>query len=147
LKLLQEQIKDDLDKGAKIIVGGKEAENLKGAFYEPTVLINITKNMRVWNEEVFAPILPVVKFKTEEEAIELANDTIYGLGSRVISENIDRAKRVALKIDAGTVEINQGSRWLSCNPFGGYKKSGMGREHGVVGFRELCQMKVISMNK
>lgn len=147
LKLLQEQLKDALDKGAKIITGGKIPENLKGAFYEPTILTDITKNMRVWNEEVFGPILPVIKFKIEKEAIELANDTIYGLGSRVISKDIERAKRVASKIDAGTVEINQGSRWLSCNPFGGYKKSGIGREHGIVGFRELCQLKVISMNK
>ncbi|MFC1626577.1 aldehyde dehydrogenase family protein [Patescibacteria group bacterium] len=147
LTLLQEQMKDALDKGAKIIIGGKEPENLKGAFYEPTILMSITKDMRVWNEEVFGPILPVIKFNTEEEAIELANDTIYGLGSRVISKNIERAKRMASKIDAGTVELNQGSRWLPCNPFGGYKKSGMGREHGIVGFRELCQLKVISMNK
>lgn len=147
LKLLKKQLQDALDKGAKIITGGKEPENLKGAFYEPTILTNITKDMRVWHEEVFGPILPVVKFKTEQEAIELANDTMYGLGSRVISKDIERANRVALKINAGTVEINQGSRWLLCNPFGGYKKSGMGREHGVMGFRELSQVKVISMSK
>jgi len=147
LKLLQEQLKDALNKGAKIIIGGKSPENLKGAYFEPTILTNITKDMRVYTEEVFGPVLPVIKFKTEEEAVELANDTIYGLGSRVISKDIERAKRVASKIDAGTVEINQGSRWLPCNPFGGYKKSGMGREHGVIGFRELCQLKVISMSK
>ena len=147
LILLQEQMKDALDKGAKVVIGGKSPENLKGAFFEPTILTNITKDMRVWNEEVFGPVLPIVKFKIEEEAIELANDTIYGLGSRVMSKDIERAKRVASKIDAGTVEINQGSRWLSCNPFGGYKKSGMGREHGIVGFRELCQLKVVSMDK
>lgn len=147
LKLLQEQLEDALDKGAKIITGGKTPKGLKGAYFEPTILTNITKNMRVYNEEVFGPILPVLKFQTEDEAVEIANDTIYGLGSRVISENIERAKRVASKIEAGTVEINQGSRWLSCNPFGGYKKSGMGREHGIIGFRELCQLKVISMSK
>ncbi|MFH1253712.1 MAG: aldehyde dehydrogenase family protein [Candidatus Uhrbacteria bacterium] len=140
-------MKDALEKGAQIIIGGKTPENLKGAFFEPTILINITKDMRVWKEEVFGPVLPIVKFKTEEEAIKLANDTIYGLGSRIISQDVERAQRVASQIEAGTVEINQGCRWLSCNPFGGYKKSGMGREHGTAGFKELCQLKVISMNK
>jgi acyl-CoA reductase-like NAD-dependent aldehyde dehydrogenase len=86
-------------------------------------------------------------FSTEQEAIDLANDTRYGLGSRVISKDKKRAERVASQIEAGTVEINEGDRWLLCNPFGGYKNSGMGREHGELGFRELCQVKVISESK
>lgn len=147
LILLQEQMEEALDKGAKSISEKKLPGYLRGAFFEPAILTNISKDMRIWKEETFGPILPVVKFKTEEEAIELANNTSYGLGARVISKDVERAKRVALKIDAGTVEINQGSRWLPCNPFGGYKKSGMGREHGIIGFRELCQLKVISMDK
>jgi len=144
--LLEEQVKDAVDKGAHIITGG-HAPSLNGAFYEPTLLTNITKDMRVWKEEVFGPVLPIVPFKTEDEAISLANDTTYGLGSRILSKDNERAKRVATRIEAGTVEINGASRWLSCNPFGGYKNSGMGREHGTVGFRELCQIKVISMEK
>jgi len=147
LDLLEGQVKDAVEKGAKIIIGGKPPANLNGAFYEPTILTDITKDMRVWTEEVFGPVLPIVSFKAEEEAIELANDTPYGLGSRVYSKDIERAKRVASKIEAGTVEINHGSRWLPCNPFGGFKSSGMGREHGIAGFRELCQIKVISMGK
>ncbi len=147
LVLLQDQVKDALKKGAKIITGGRIPDNLKGAFYQPTILVNIAKDMRIWNEEVFGPVLPVAKFKTEEEAVALANDTAYGLGSKVISGDIDRAERVASRIEAGNVEINQGSHWLSCNPFGGYKNSGMGREHGIIGFRELCQIKVVSASK
>ncbi len=147
LDLLEGQVKDAIKKGAKVIIGGNTPENLSGAFYEPTILTNVTRDMRVWAEEVFGPVLPVVSFKTEEEAIELANDTYYGLGSRVYSKDIERAKRVASKIKAGTVEINHVSRWLPCNPFGGFKSSGMGREHGIAGFRELCQIKVISMEK
>jgi len=147
LDLLEGQIKDAVKKGAKVVIGGKVPENLRGAFYEPTILTNITRDMRVWTEEVFGPVLPVIPFKTEEEAIVLANDTSYGLGSRVYSKDLERAKRVASKIEAGTVEINYISRWLPCNPFGGFKCSGMGREHGTVGFRELCQIKVISMEK
>lgn len=147
LILLQEQVDDALKKGAKIITGGKTPKNLNGAFYKPTLLTNITKDMRVWTEEVFGPALPVLSFKTEKEAIEMANDTRYGLGSRVFTKDSEQAKRVASRIEAGTVEINQVSRWLPCNPFGGYKQSGIGREHGIVGFRELCQIKVISTEK
>ncbi len=144
LILLEEQVKDAIEKGAKVIIGGKSPENLSGAFYEPTILTNISKDMRVWKEEVFGPVLPIVTFKTEEEAIELANDTTYGLGSRVFSNDIEQAERVASRINAGNVEINQANRWLLCNPFGGYKQSGIGREHGKIGFQELCQIKVIS---
>ena len=147
LDLLKEQVQDAVDKGAKVICGGKSPDNLEGAYYEPTLLTNITKDMRVWHEEVFGPVLSVVSFKTEEEAVELANDTIYGLGAIVFSNDKQRAHRVATKIDAGTVEINAENRWRGCNPFGGYKKSGMGREHGIIGFRELCQVKVISEKK
>ncbi|MBU4099668.1 aldehyde dehydrogenase family protein [Patescibacteria group bacterium] len=144
LNLLKEQVDDSFAKGAKIIAQLKLPNNLHGAFYPPTILGNITKDMRVWKEEVFGPVLPMVTFATEDEAIDLANDTPYGLGSKVMSKNNERAERVASKIEAGTVEINEASRWLSCNPFGGYKNSGIGREHGELGFRELCQVKVIS---
>ncbi len=147
LDLLKEQVKDALDNGANLVTGGNEPKGFNGAFYKPTILTNINFDMRVWKEEVFGPVLPIVTFKTEEEAIKLANDTIYGLGSRVYSKDIERTRRVASKIEAGTVEINYASRWLSCNPFGGYKQSGMGREHGTIGFRELCQIKVISESK
>ncbi|MFH1030367.1 MAG: aldehyde dehydrogenase family protein [bacterium] len=145
LLLLQEQVKDAVNKGAKIIKGKEICENLKGAYYPQTILTDISQEMRVWKEEVFGPVLSVIKFKTEEEAIALANDTIYGLGSRVFSKNIERAERVASQIQAGTVEINEGNRWHPFNPFGGYKKSGMGRQQGTLGFRELCQIKVVSI--
>jgi len=147
LTLLRDQVEDAVNKGARVVTGGHSPKKVRGAYYLPTLLTNVTKNMRVWTDEVFGPVLPVISFETEEEAITLANDTIYGLGSIVFTKDIERAKRVASKIDTGTVEINNALHWLSCNPFGGYKKSGMGREHGVVGFRELCQMKVISMEK
>lgn len=147
LDLLKGQVDDAMSKGAKVIAQLPVPNNLKGAFYPPIVLNNITKNMRVWKEEVFGPVLPLVTFQTEQEAVELANDTIYGLGSKVFSKDMTRARRVASRIEAGTVEINGANRWLSCNPFGGYKSSGMGREHGVIGFRELCQIKVISSSK
>lgn len=144
LELLKSQVEDAVKKGARVVIGGKSPENLKGAYYLPTILINIKRDMRVWKEEVFGPVLPVKAFKTEEEAIELANDTSYGLGASVFTAERKRALRVASKIQAGSVEINGVSRWLPCNPFGGYKDSGVGREHGRVGFQELCQIKVIT---
>lgn len=148
LVLLESQVNDSVARGAKVITGGNRPKVHKGAYYEPTILTNVTPDMRVWNEEVFGPVVPVVKFKTEEEAVSLANDTVYGLGARVISNDIERARRVAGKIDAGSVEINQGDRWASpANPFGGYKKSGIGRENGEVGYRTLSQMKLISESK
>ncbi|MFA6462251.1 MAG: aldehyde dehydrogenase family protein [Candidatus Woesearchaeota archaeon] len=143
LLVLQDQVKDALEKGAKLITGGK-ALDLGGAFYEPTILTHLTPKMRVWKEEVFGPVLPIVAFKTEKQALKLANDTPYGLGSRVFSKDLERARRVASKIEAGVVEINNADHWLTCNPFGGYKNSGMGRELGLMGFKELCQVKVIS---
>jgi succinate-semialdehyde dehydrogenase / glutarate-semialdehyde dehydrogenase len=146
-KLLVKQVDDALIKGARIAVQLPLDPIQVGAYYPPTILDNISKDMQVWTDEVFGPVLPVVTFKTEEEAIGLANDTPYGLGSRVISKDIERAQRVAHALDAGTVEVNEGDRWLICNPFGGYKNSGMGREHGAQGFRELSQVKVISSSK
>ncbi|MDP2649642.1 MAG: aldehyde dehydrogenase family protein [bacterium] len=147
LILLESQVKDAVDKGAKIITGGKKPDNLHGAFYAPTILTNITTDMRVWREEVFGPVLPIIFFQEENEAIALANDTKFGLGALVFTRDKERAKRVAGKIESGTVEINLSNHWLHCNPFGGYKNSGMGREHGKYGFRELTQLKVISLEK
>jgi acyl-CoA reductase-like NAD-dependent aldehyde dehydrogenase len=140
--LLQEQLQDALDKGATIAAQKTIPKDLNGAFVPPTILTNVTKDMRVWKEEVFGPVYPVVTFKDEHEAVELANDTDYGLTSRVISGDLERAHRVASKIDAGSVAINTEARFAPCDPFGGYKNSGMGRERGIHGLRELCQIKV-----
>lgn len=145
LELLESQVKDAIEKGAQIVTGGKRPVNLKGAYYLPTILTNITRDMRVWKEEVFGPVLSVMTFKTEKEAIELANDTVYGLGAEVYSKDEKRAFRVASSIEAGAININKGNHWLPCNPFGGYKDSGMGREHGKWGLQELCQIKNIAI--
>lgn len=146
LKLLEEQVKDAIDKGAKLIIGGKRPEKLKGAFYEPTILTNVKKNMRVWKEEVFGPVLPIVAFDNDEEAVRLANDTKYGLGAYVYTGNKKKALEIASQIDSGMVGINSASYIKPCSPFGGYKDSGIGREHGKFGFAELTQAKVISSN-
>jgi succinate-semialdehyde dehydrogenase/glutarate-semialdehyde dehydrogenase len=144
LHLLESQLHDALDLGAKILYGGRRPGGLTGAYYLPTLITDINPQMRIWREETFGPVLPIVTFKTEEEAIALANDTIYGLSSMVFTADPVRAKRVAAQIDAGCVDINFGSHWRPCNPFGGYKASGVGREHGKFGFQELTQVKVIA---
>ena len=145
LELLEGQVSDAVTRGARIVSGGSRPVGLRGAYYLPTLLTNVKRQMRVWKEEVFGPVLPVIPFQTEEEAIELANDTPYGLGAQVFSKDVDRALRVANKINAGCVDVNEGNHWQPCTPFGGFKGSGKGREHGKQGFQELCQIKVIAL--
>ena len=103
--------------------------------------------MKVWSEEVFGPVLPVVSFKDEEEAIELANDTEYGLGAFVFTQDKEKYLRVARKLDTSMIAHNKVMYWNPRNPFGGYKKSGMGRTHGEFGFKEVTQIKLISQEK
>lgn len=143
LDLLQAQYTDALDKGAHVAAQATLSKDIKGAFFPATLLSNITKDMRVWREEVFGPVLPIVTFKTEAEAIALANDTPYGLGARVMSKDKERAYRVAGRIDAGSIAINTETRFLAADPFGGYKLSGLSRERGIHGLRELCQIKTM----
>lgn len=147
LDSLKIQVQDALDKGAKVEYKKELPGDLKGSFYSPTILTDITKDMKVWNEEVFGPVLPIVTFKTEEEAIELANDTKYGLGGYVFTEDKERFRRVASQINSGMVQANDTSYVTPSSPFGGCKVSGMGREHGKFGFYELSKIKVISEGK
>ncbi len=144
LALLESQVAASVKAGAVIAIGGKKPENLTGAYYLPTVLTHINREMSVWKEELFGPVLPIIAFKTIDEAIELANDTVYGLSALVYSKDLARARSVAAQIDAGCIDINLASHWRPCNPFGGYKASGMGRIYGKAGFQELCQIKVIA---
>jgi succinate-semialdehyde dehydrogenase/glutarate-semialdehyde dehydrogenase len=147
LDLLTEQVNDALHKGAKVITGGKPPSDLQGAYFEPTLLNNISKEMRVWQEEVFGPVLPIMTFKTEQEAIHLANDTTYGLGAFIYTNDKNRFMRVAKQIESGMVSQNALSYVNVHNPFGGYKMSGKGREHAQFGFRDVTQVKVIAKEK
>ncbi len=144
MNTLLEQFNDAKNKGANVICGGKQ---LKGNYFEPTILTNITKDMKVWKEEVFGPILPVVKFKTIEEAIELANDTIYGLGGYVFTTNRQNFEKISKELKTGMVAWNNLAYSAPYNPFGGVKKSGLGRTRGKWGLRGLCNIKVITFEK
>jgi succinate-semialdehyde dehydrogenase / glutarate-semialdehyde dehydrogenase len=147
LDLLQEQVKDALDKGAEVVFGGKKPVGLDGAYYEPTLLANINSDMRVWKEEVFGPVLPIVTFKNEEEAIALANDTQYGLSAFVFTSSKDRFDRVAGKLQAGAIGHNNALYFSPYSPFGGFKKSGNSRVCGIEGFHEVTQLKLVSAEK
>lgn len=147
LTSIENQVADAVQKGAKVIFGGKRPQGLQGAYYEPTLLTNITFDMKVWKEEVFGPVLPVVSFETEEEAIALANDSIYGLGGYIYSKDVTRAMRVASQLQTGNISVNNTSYVIPQDPFGGYKLSGLGREHGKQGLRELCQSKLVALKK
>ncbi len=144
LDTLAAQVKDAVDKGANILCGGKQPAGLNGAYYEPTILTNVTPDMRVWREEVFGPVLPVVSFETYEDAMEKANDTIYGLSSNIFSGDRDVIRRAIADLQAGMVRVNGINAGRPCNIFGGYKKSGLGRENGVYGFHDMTQKKQIS---
>lgn len=145
--LLKGQLQDALGKGARVVFGGKEPEGLEGAYFEPTLITSISFDMRVWKEEVFGPVLPVATFKTEDEAVRLANSTIYGLGAFVFTTDKDRYFRVAKQIQSGIVAHNNALYFSTTTPFGGYKASGNSRSLGVEGFHEVTQIKVISEEK
>lgn len=126
----------------KIVVGGGRGTR-ESCYVQPTVFFNPSRQSRIWKEEVFGPVLCVSTFETEKEAIEMANDTTYGLSACVYTENIARALRVAGKMQAGTVAVNN-AFWPDIRvPFGGYKQSGQGRESGRAGINEYLQAKTI----
>ena len=135
--------------GATIACGGKRATGSdldKGCFMQPTLLTNVTNNMRVAQEEIFGPVAVVIKFKTEEEVIAMANDSAYGLGGAVWTRDINRAIRVARAIDTGRVWVNTYNAIPEGAPFGGYKESGIGRETHKVILEHYTQQKNIMIN-
>ncbi len=140
VKRTEEFIKDALDKGATLTTGGKKKE---GLFFEPTVLTGATRDMNFYSDETFAPIAPVFTFKTEEEAIAMANDTIYGLASYFYSQNINRCFRVSESLEYGMVGVNEGIISNEVAPFGGVKFSGMGREGSKYGIEDYLEIKYI----
>ncbi|MCK5061448.1 aldehyde dehydrogenase [Candidatus Parcubacteria bacterium] len=144
LATLEAQVEDARNKGAIIVTGGKRAEGLDGAYYMPTLITNTTTDMKVVTEEVFGPVLPIITFKTEEEALRIAHDTPYGLSAFVYSKDLERTDRIAHALEAGQVSINGCSYFSTNAPFGGYKRSGIGRTKGDIGFLQVTKQKVIS---
>jgi len=141
---VQKMIASGIEDGARLVCGGlgRPAGLTHGYFAQPTVFSDVTPDMRVAQEEIFGPVLVIIPYRDEKEAIAIANDTVYGLGASVQSGDRERAQRVAKQIRAGQVHINYPA-WNSHAPFGGYKRSGNGREYGVHGLEEYLETKAI----
>ena len=125
--------------------GGKPRHLDRGYYIEPTVFMDVTNDMTIAREEIFGPVLSVIAYEDEEDAIRIANDSIYGLSGEVWSANEERAMRVARRIRTGTVNVNGGLFFSPDAPFGGYKQSGIGREMGAEGFEEFLETKTIGL--
>ncbi|WP_448676032.1 NAD-dependent succinate-semialdehyde dehydrogenase [Delftia acidovorans] len=141
---VEELVADAVKNGAEIVLGGKR-HALGGTFYEPTILANATDRMRIAREEVFGPVAPVFRFKTEEEAIRMANDTEFGLAAYFYARDVGRVWRVGEALEYGMVGINSGIISTAVAPFGGVKQSGMGREGGAAGIEEYLSTKYLCM--
>ena len=139
-----EKVNQAIKDGARLLAGGSVPENLdKGYFYQPTVLDNIEPNMEIITEEAFSPVLPIQKVSSIQEAIQLSNDSVYGLGCSIFTNDIDRALTAADDIKSGTVCINSPLMENIAAPFGGMKQSGIGREHGKEALDEFREAKHI----
>ncbi len=142
IRFVEEVVHDAKSKGAKVVTGGKRfGENAETLIYEPTVLTNVSRDMDVYKEEIFGPVAPVFKFQTEEEVIEMANDTPYGLASYFYGRDYARIWRVAEGLEYGMVGINTGMISTAVAPFGGIKESGFGREGSKYGMEDYLEIK------
>jgi succinate-semialdehyde dehydrogenase / glutarate-semialdehyde dehydrogenase len=139
---LHAQIQDAVDKGATVVIGGGRPDH-PGAFVEPTILTDVTPEMRAWSEELFGPAAVVYKVRDADEAVELANNSEFGLGATVLSSDLDKARSVAGRIEAGMVWINQPTGSSPELPFGGVKRSGYGRELSELGMFEFANRRLV----
>jgi succinate-semialdehyde dehydrogenase/glutarate-semialdehyde dehydrogenase len=146
-----EQVKQHVDQavslGAKVVTGGRQimVEGNEGYFYEPTVITQVTQGMKILKEETFGPVVPIIPFHTDEEAVRLANDTPYGLAAYIFTTNINRAIYTAEHLEYGIIGINDGAPSAAELPFGGMKQSGFGREGGREGIDMYLETKSISL--
>ncbi|QAA81031.1 NAD-dependent succinate-semialdehyde dehydrogenase [Aequorivita sp. H23M31] len=140
---LEKQVNDSIEAGAKLVLGGKR----QYAYFEPTILTEVTEKMAVFNQETFGPVLSVTTFKTVEEAIDLSNNSKFGLGVSLFTKNIEEAEKLAFQFDEGAVFINELVKSDPRLPFGGVKMSGYGRELSEHGIREFVNRKTVYINK
>jgi len=149
LRTVEEHVHDAISRGARVLAGGRRSSSLKGSFYEPTILADVDHTMIVMREETFGPVLPVMTFKTEDEAVRLANDSVFGLTASVWTKSVRRGKRIAERIEAGTVMVNEVlyTHGIAQTPWGGMKQSGLGRTHGRLGLLELVAPQHIHVNR
>ncbi|HSE20042.1 MAG TPA: aldehyde dehydrogenase family protein [Pyrinomonadaceae bacterium] len=148
LETVEQHVNEAENMGARILIGGARGTQSAGWFYQPTVLTDVDHSMKLMREETFGPVLPIMPFRTDEEAIQLANDSIYGLTAAVFTTDLERGQRVARQLDAGTVMVNEVvyTHALAQTPWGGVKQSGYGRTHGKLGLLELVTPQHIHVN-
>jgi succinate-semialdehyde dehydrogenase / glutarate-semialdehyde dehydrogenase len=144
IEKVEQHVADALKKGARVVIGGKR-HALGGSFYQPTVLADVTTDMMVTREETFGPVAPLFRFKTDAEAIKMANDTEFGLAAYFYTRDIGRVWRVAEALEYGIVGINEGIISTEIAPFGGVKESGIGREGSKYGIEEFLEVKYLCM--
>ena len=138
-----EQAKAD---GARLVVGGGRPSHLEKGFYvEPTLFVDVDPDSALAQEEVFGPVLAVIPYDTDDDAVRIANNSKYGLSGAVNGTDLERAYGIARRIRSGTIAVNGGQWFGPDSPFGGYKQSGLGREHGVAGFEEYLETKTIGL--
>jgi succinate-semialdehyde dehydrogenase/glutarate-semialdehyde dehydrogenase len=141
---VEEHIADAVKRGAQVTTGGKRHER-GGNFFQPTILTDVPRDAAIWHEEDFGPVAPLFRFKTEEEAIALANDTEFGLAAYFYSRDIGRIFRVAEAIESGIIGINEGIISTAVAPFGGVKSSGLGREGSKYGIDDYLEIKYLAL--
>jgi acyl-CoA reductase-like NAD-dependent aldehyde dehydrogenase len=148
LRIVERHVYEATSHGAVALTGGERTSGVAGPFFPPTILTKVNQEMAVMREETFGPVLPIMTFKTDEEAIRLANDSVYGLTASVWTNDLARGKRIAEQIDAGTVMINEVLyvHAVAQTPWGGVKQSGYGRTHGRAGLLELVNPQHIHVN-
>ena len=142
---VEEHVMDAIGRGAQVATGGARAKDLGANFFAPTVLTGATTDMQIFREETFGPVAPLFRFKTEEEVIQQANDTEYGLASYFYARDLGRVWRVAEALEYGMVGVNEGGISTEVAPFGGMKESGLGREGSKYGTDEFTEIKYILM--
>jgi succinate-semialdehyde dehydrogenase/glutarate-semialdehyde dehydrogenase len=144
VKKAEEHVADALAKGAKVLTGGRRHGN-GGNFYTPTILVDVPREAIIFSEETFAPVAPLFRFKTEEEAVTLANDTPFGLAAYFYTKDLGRAIRVSEALEYGMVGVNEGLISTEVAPFGGMKQSGVGREGSSYGIDEYLEVKYVAL--
>jgi acyl-CoA reductase-like NAD-dependent aldehyde dehydrogenase len=149
LRKVSAQLEDAIRRGAKVLVGGKRNDRYPGLYFEPTVLANVSHEMRIMNEETFGPVIPIMKVNDASEAIRLANDSSYGLGASIFSRDRENALRMAEQLDCGTVCVNDAlvNYIIPDAPMGGMKESGFGYRHGPDGIRKYCRQQTIVVDR
>ncbi|HEX9703402.1 MAG TPA: NADP-dependent succinate-semialdehyde dehydrogenase [Rhodospirillales bacterium] len=141
---VEDHVKDAVSKGARVVAGGKR-HALGGSFFEPTILADVTQNMKVAKEETFGPVAPLFRFKSDSEVIAMANDTEFGLAAYFYSRDIGRVWKTAEALEYGIIGINEGIISTEVAPFGGMKESGIGREGSKYGIEEFVEIKYLCM--